>query len=92
MLDTGSHDNLRLKPDHHRSDSMVLLQRSDTTSTTAIGSEEELLAREEHPDIVRQLTGKGENLISNLTFSSFRMEMFGKGEYEYDLVHHHICM
>jgi hypothetical protein len=63
MLDTGSHDNLRLKPDHHRSDSMVLLQRSDTTSTTAIGSEEELLAREEHPDIVRQLTGKGEKLL-----------------------------
>jgi hypothetical protein len=39
---------------------MVLLQRSDTTSTTAIGgSEEQLLAREDHPDIVRQLSAKG---------------------------------
>jgi|FrelakmetLWP11LW_1041352.scaffolds.fasta_scaffold131346_1 hypothetical protein len=84
MLDTGSHDNLRLKPDHHRSDSMVLLQRSDTTSTTAIGSEEELLAREEHPDIVRQLTGKGEKeklLFLILLSLVLEWKCFGKGEY-----------
>ena len=65
MHDSGSHDSIRMKLDHHhRSDSMVMLQRSDTTSTTAIGSEEELLAREEHPDIVRHLSAKGKDFIS----------------------------
>jgi len=53
-LENVSRESLKL--DQHRSDSMVLLQRSDTTLTSALGSDDELIGRDEHPDIVRQIS------------------------------------